>query len=246
MSYINAIKRNNDVLVWERVDGERKLVMHDAPYYFYTKAEHGEFTSLFGDKLERHDFNTGREFNAGRAQMSNYGAELFESDIPIELKVLSEKYYEADLPVLNVTLFDIEVDYDPKIGHSSLENPYAPVNSVALYHNWTNEMIVLAVPPEEYTGSLDQADLLPQLDEIAPLPNDVTIKLEFFDNEHDLLKRFLDEIEDSDVLSGWYSEGYDIPMIGKRIEMMGPRFFDRLSFPEANSPKWKEEETLSL
>ena len=242
MSYINAIKRNNDVLVWERVNGERKLVMHDAPYYFYTKAENGEFTSIFGDKLERHDFNTGKEFNAGRARMSSYGAELFESDIPIELKVLSERYYEAELPNLHVTLFDIEVDYDPKIGHSRLDDPYAPVNSVALYHNWKNEMVVLAVPPDEYDGSLNPEELIPALDAIAKIPTDVKIRLEFFKHEHDLLKRFLEEIEDSDVLSGWYSEGFDIPMIGKRIEMMGPQWFNKLSFPEARSPQWKEEE----
>jgi len=113
MSYINAIKRNNDVLVWERVDGKRKLVMHDAPYYFYTKDPAGEYTSMFGDKLTRHDFDTGKEFNDGRKRLSSYGStELFESDIPIELKVLSSKYYEADLPVLHVTLFDIEVAYE--------------------------------------------------------------------------------------------------------------------------------------
>jgi len=221
MSYINAIKRNNDVLVWERVDGKRKLVMHDAPFYFYTKAEHGEYISMFEDKLERHDFNTNKEFNDGRRQMSNMGLELFESDIPIELKLLSSKYYEAELPVLHVTLFDIEVDYDLARGYSSLEDPYAPINSVALYHNWTNEMVVLAVPPPDYDGTTDIEEILLEMDAIAKLPTDVKIRVELFDKETDLLLRFLEEIEDSDVLSGWNSEGYDIPMTGKRIEKMG-------------------------
>jgi len=242
MSYINAIKRNNDVLVWERVDGKRKLVMHDAPYYFYTKAEHGEYTSMFGDKLERHDFNTGKEFNDGRRRMSNLGLELFESDLPIELKLLSKKYYEAPLPELHVTLFDIEVDYDLRRGYSSLEDPYAPINSVALYHNWTNEMVVLAVPPPDYDGTTDIEEILLEMDAIAKLPTDVEIRVELFDKETDLLKRFLEEIEDSDVLSGWNSEGYDIPMTGKRIEKMGRRHFEKLSFPEGAAPKWKEDE----
>ena len=242
MSYINAIKRNKDVLVWKRENGKHVLATHDAPYYFYTKDEAGEYTSMFGDKLTRHDFNTGKEFNDGRARMSAFGQELYESDIPIELKLLSEKYYEATLPELHVTLFDIEVDYDPQIGYSSLEDPYAPVNSVALYHNWKNEMIVLAVPPEGYDGTLDPKELMPKFDEIAKLPDDVTYRVEFFDNEHDLLKRFIHEIQDSDLLSGWYSEGFDIPMIGKRIEMMGQQWFNKLSFPEASPPKWKEEE----
>jgi len=242
MSYINAIKRNNDVLVWERVDGKRKLVMHDAPYYFYTKDNDGEYTSMFGDKLTRHDFNTGKEFNDGRSRMSAFGQELYESDIPIELKLLSEKYYEATLPELHVTLFDIEVDYDLMRGYSSLENPYAPINSVALYHNWTNEMVVLAVPPPDYDGPMDIDEILSEMDCIAKLPDDVKIRIELFEKETELLLRFLEEIEDSDVLSGWNSEGYDIPMTGKRIEKMGRRHFEKLSFPEGSAPKWKEEE----
>jgi len=103
-------------------------------------------------------------------------------------------------------------------------------------------MIVLAVPPEGYDGTLDPKELMPKFDEIAKLPDDVTYRVEFFDNEHDLLKRFIHEIQDSDLLSGWYSEGFDIPMIGKRIEMMGQQWFNKLSFPEASPPKWKEEE----
>ncbi len=245
MSYINAIKRNNDVLVWKRENGKRVLAMHDAPYYFYTRDETGEYTSMFGDKLTRHDFNTGKEFNDGRTRMASFGSELYESDIPIELKVLSEKYYEADLPELHVSLFDIEVDYDPERGYSSLEDPYAPVNSVALYHNWTNEMVVLAVPPPDYDGPMSIEEILSEMDDFAELPTDVEIRIELFENETDLLKRFLEEIEDSDVLSGWHSEGYDIPMIGKRIEMMGRKYFEQLSFPEGNTPKWKEEEIFN-
>ena len=242
MSYINAIKRNNDVLVWERVDGKRRLVKYPAPYYFYTKSKDGEYTSMYDDKLERHDYTTGRDFNDGRRQMESICGELFESDIPIELKLLSKEYYEAELPKLHVTLFDIEVDYDPRRGHSTLEDPYAPINSIALYNNWTNEMIVLAVPPEEYTGTKDVSKLMPKLNDIAELPDNVTYKIEFFDEEHPLLKRFLEYVEDSDLLSGWYSEGYDIPMLGKRLEMMGRTWFNKLSFPEAATPKWKEDE----
>jgi len=98
MSYINAIKRNNDVLVWKRENGKRVLATHDAPYYFYTKDEAGEYTSMFSEKLTRNNFNTGKEFNDGRARMSSFGSELYESDLPIELKVLSEKYYEQNYP----------------------------------------------------------------------------------------------------------------------------------------------------
>ena len=38
-----------------------------------------------------------------------------------------------------------------------------------------------------------------------------------FEKEEDLLKTFLDLIEDADVLSGWNSEGYDIPYMINRV-----------------------------
>jgi len=38
-----------------------------------------------------------------------------------------------------------------------------------------------------------------------------------FDNEGDLLKTFLDLIEDADALSGWNSEGFDIPYTVNRV-----------------------------
>jgi DNA polymerase elongation subunit (family B) len=38
-----------------------------------------------------------------------------------------------------------------------------------------------------------------------------------FDNEGDMLQAFLDLIEDSDILTGWNSEGYDIPYTVNRV-----------------------------
>jgi len=243
MGYINAIKRNNDILVWERNNGKREVVNYRAPYYFYTKSKNGKFTSMYGDKLERHDFPTSKEFNTARASFSGMGHELFESDIPADLKLLSKKYYGEAAPVLNVTFFDIEVDYDKERGFSSIEDPYAPINSIALYNNWQNRMVVIAVPPEDYDGPLDEETILKEMHDIAALPVDCLVEIKLFENEHNMLEYFLEEIQDSDVLSGWNSEYFDIPYLGKRLELMGKRYINQLSFPEGNPPKFREVET---
>jgi len=243
MGYINAIKRNNDVLVWERKNGKKEVVTYPAPYYFYTKSKTGEFKSIYGDTLERHDYTTAKQFNEARATMAGQGKELFESDIPPELKLLSSEYYNKPAPVLNITLFDIEVDYDKERGYSTMEDPYAPINSIAMYHTWQNRMMVAAVVPDEYSDSQDTNYILEKMDKIAELPTDCKVEVTLFKTEHELLKWFLEEIEDSDVLSGWNSEGYDVPMIGKRLKLMGKRYFDQLSFSEGNSPRYREVET---
>jgi len=243
MGYINAIKRNNDILVWERNDGKREIANYRAPYYFYTKSKNGTYISMYGDKLERHDFATGKEFNEARAGYAGMGVKMFESDIPPELKLLSEKYYNKPAPALHVTFFDIEVDYDKERGFSSIEDPYAPINSIALYNNWQNRMLVIAVPPEDYDGPLDEETILKEMHDIAALPDDCRIEVKLFENEHDMLEYFLEEIQDSDVLSGWNSDYFDIPYLGKRLKLMGKRYLGQLSFPEGNPPKFREEET---
>ena len=147
MSYINALQIRDEVLVWERNDEGREAKIFPAPYYFYVKDDNGEFTSIYGDKLTRHDFGSGQEFREAKKQLEANNVEVFESDITPDLKVLAEEYYNAKVPKLHVTNYDIEVDYDPDIGFSSPSNPYAPINSVALHHAWKDEYIVLAVPP---------------------------------------------------------------------------------------------------
>ena len=244
MTYINAIRKNNDVIVWERNNGIREIKIYRAPYYFYTKAPHGKHISIYGDKLEKHTFNTNKEFNLAKRKFSENGKELFESDIPPELKILSEKYYNKPAPKLHVTFFDIEVDYDKSIGHASIENPYAPINSIALYNNWQNRMVVYAIPPENYSGTRNKKEILNKLDEIAELPTYCKVEIYLVDNEEELLLCFLEEIKDSDVISGWNSEFFDVPYLGKRLLKFGNEYFRKLSFDEADPPKFREVEIM--
>lgn len=244
MSYISAVKLNNDVLVWERTNEGRELKIFPAPYYFYVKDPNGKHTSMYGDKLTRFDFDSYHEFNQARYKCQADNIELFESDIPPELKLLSSLYYNIPAPTLHVTFFDIEVDYNEKVGFASVDNPYAPINSVALYHSWSKKMVLFAVPPKEYFDSLDLNHVLPKLDSIAKLPNDTSLEIQFFTNEKELLIRLMSEIEDSDVLSGWNSDFFDIPYVGKRLEKIGKKYFNQLSFVNANNPKWRKVEVM--
>ncbi len=244
MGYISAIKKNNDILVWERNNGKREIANYRAPYYFYTKSVTGDFTSIYGDKLERHTFATGKEFNLARAQYANSGKELFESDITPTLKLLSEQYYNKPTPELHVSFYDIENDYSMERGYATIEDPYAPINSVAIYNNWQNRMMVYAVPPEEYTGPTDNVEILTALDVIAKIPTDCSVEIILCKNEEELLLCFLEEIDDSDVISGWNSIGFDDPYTAKRLGRMNKRLLNRMSFSEGASPRFKEVDDI--
>ena len=105
MSYISAYRSKDDVYVWERVGNKRKFVIYPAPYYFYYKSPKGTYTSIYGDKLARHDCADYSEFYSLKKQQKedDNHIELFESDIPPEIKVLSEHYYGKPPPNLHVT-----------------------------------------------------------------------------------------------------------------------------------------------
>jgi DNA polymerase elongation subunit (family B) len=108
-------------------------------------------------------------------------------------------------------------------------------------------MVVLAIPPDDATCEVPQAgpaeqDFYDKMEEITPLVEGVELDVHFCKDEKELLIRLLGEIEDSDVVCGWNSDFFDVPYIGKRLELMGHRFFKMLSFPEAMKPSWREIE----
>lgn len=240
MSYISAARKGSDIIVWERNEhGERELKTHRAPFYFFTKNSDGDEASIYGDKLVRHDFSCEEEFRAAKSECRGSGVEMFESDLAPELKFLSERYYKVPAPTLNITMLDIEVDYDTQIGFSSVDNPYAPINAIALFHKWENRMVLYAVPPpgQEWT----EKKLLEEMGSDEPLPTDVDIEVHLCLNEKELLLYILAEIEDSDLIAGWNSDFFDVPYIAKRIErVLGRSYFKKLSFPHAREPKYRE------
>ena len=92
MSYVSALRKNDQILVWERTEQGRELKYFPAPYYFFVEDEDGDHTSIFGSKVTRYDFDRYDEFQQARQAARGEGLQLFESDLPSELKLLSKEY----------------------------------------------------------------------------------------------------------------------------------------------------------
>lgn len=246
MSYISAQLTSDDIVtVWERRDdGDRVAVEYSTKefYYFYVKDPDGTKRTMFGDKVSLVKCRSRRDMNQMRdAAIKADPKGVFESDIPPELRVLSNHYYEKTPPNLNVSFFDIEVDYDPEIGFSSVKNPYAPINALAIINQWTNTCYALVVPPPGV--DVDAASLSSDVFDISPAAYDLKVHIEVMPTERDLLYRFLQLIEDSDLLCGWNSEFFDMPYTTKRIEkVLGVKAANRLCFPGAKPPSWRDVE----
>lgn len=240
MSYISAITKGDNVLIWERDEHGRNEISHKAPFYFYVEDQDGKYTTIFGDKVSKIEFDNGREFYSAKKRFESQGIKMFESDIPPELRMISNIYYGQPAPKLNTTFFDIEVDYDPSIGFSTIANPYAPINSIALFHQWNNTLIVITVPP---SSDWTMERLEREVNASVPIPSKYNTKFIMCNDEKELLINFIAEIEDSDIVCGWNSDYFDWPYLAKRIvKRLGDKALQHLSFPGANMPALREIE----
>lgn len=204
------------VRVVERVDGKRILVDHRPEYTFYVADPGGKHRSIYGDVVSEVRSKNLKDFRKNVA--ISRGNKIFESDIKPVNKTIAKYYNNAEQPILQTAFFDIEVDFDPERGYSSTEDAFMPITSVAVYLQWMDAMVCLAVPPKTLTW--DQASAIAD-----KFPEVVLCK-----TEKELLQQFLFLIEDADILSGWNSEGYDIPYtVNRVIKVLGKAETRKLS-----------------
>ena len=199
MSYVDAhFDRDSDIIrVVERKDGKRHYHEYPVKYTFYYEDQRGKYKSVYGDPLTRIVCKNTKDFRKEVA--INKGKNLFESDINPIFQCLSENYLNQDAPKLNIAFFDIETDFDPERGFADPADPFMPITSISVYLQWLETMVCLAVPPKTLT--MEQAKK-----ELEGIEN-----VMLFEKEGDMIDTFLTLIEDADILSGWNSEGYDIP-----------------------------------
>jgi DNA polymerase elongation subunit (family B) len=206
MSYVDAFydRERDTIHVVERDNkGQRHFKEYPARHVFYYPDPKGKYQSIKGEPLTRVTSKNLKEHRKEIAIHSN--KRLFESDINPIYRCLEDNYLNQDAPKLNVAFFDIEVDFDPERGYASPEDAFMPITAIAVHLQWMNTMVCLAVPPK--TVSMEEAKK-----HVAEFPNTM-----LFDNEADMLDTFLDLIQDADVLSGWNSEGFDIPYTVNRV-----------------------------
>lgn len=207
MSYVDAIwDRDKDTIFVIERDDKRKRVFQEYPakYIFYYPDPKGKHQSIFGDSLTRVTCRGYKEFQK-EMRIHKSSNKLFESDISPIFRCLEENYLNKEAPKLNVAFFDIEVDFDPERGYASPDDAFMPITAIAVHLQWLDTLICLAVPPKTLT--MEQA-----LEQVKDFPNTM-----IFETEAELLDTFLHLIEDADVLSGWNSEGYDIPYTVNRV-----------------------------
>jgi DNA polymerase elongation subunit (family B) len=205
MSYVDAIfdRAKDRIHVVERVGGQRVFRDYPADYVFYYDDPRGKFRTIYDTPVSRFSSRSSKEYQ--KEMRINSDKRLWESDINPIFRCLETNYMGATSPKLQTCFFDIEVDFDPVRGYSRPEDPFNPITAISVYLDWLDKMITLVVPPKTYSWETAQGIC------------DRFENCYLFEKETDMLNTFLDLIEDADILSGWNSEGFDIPYTTMRI-----------------------------
>jgi DNA polymerase elongation subunit (family B) len=184
-------------------NGKRQYKEYPTNYVLYYPDHKGKYRSIYGDPVNRFSTRKRQEFEKERRIHS--GKTLFESDVPVVFRCLSENYLKADVPKLHTCFFDIEVDFDPEKGFSPTTDPFNPVTAISLYLDWQDTLVTLCIAPKHMSPETAQ-EICNEFENCM-----------LFTNEKDMFDVFFQLIEDADVMTGWNSEGYDIPYMVNRV-----------------------------
>ncbi len=177
------------------------------PYknYAYIKDPNGDLVSLYGDKVRKVARWEEDDLKAGK---------VFESDVPMETRILIDTYGESDEPSEGVStlFFDIEVEVtdgfpEPLVAENT-------ITSIALYDSITQQHTALVLDIDD---SVD---------------NSPDYIVERFQSEEELLQRFYQKYLEINptIITGWNSDKFDIPYLYNRtIRVLGQHIADTLS-----------------
>ena len=201
--FIDSTSDEQTVYIWDDTQGLITLPLSEFNYA-YVRDPKGKYISMTGERLSKT-----RRFIRGTPN-------VFESDLPKETRVLTDLYLNEDISSEgNITLFfDIEVSMENGIPNT--KNPNNEITSIALYDPLVKKYEVFV---------LDRRGLYTDRDS-----EETTVH--FCMDEVDLLHKFINSYEQirPTIISGWNSNGFDVPYLYNRIrQVCGKGTANRLS-----------------
>ena len=181
--YVKRTKTSSEVHLWDDVAGYQKFQYKP---YAYLKSGSGTYRSIYGDKLKKVNFWTQDDLQSGK---------VFESDVPIETRVLVDRYYESDEPSKGHREMIIDIEVEVKDGFPDPKKADNKITAIAIYDKIMDKYSCFIL------GNVPNTDVV-----------------ESFKSEEELLQRFYQKyLEISPTtITGWNVDGFDIPYLYNR------------------------------
>lgn len=217
-----------------RRSGKNNMVEHDVNPVFRCLADN--YLNEIAPKLNTAFFDIETAFEAS----------VYSDDFMIKARHIKTPDTVLDINVAQLAqlpIGDYEVLYNkhwypasgceyftPGRGYAPTDDPFNEITAISVYLQWIDRLVCFAIKPATLTKE--------QATAICNKFDDTFL----FDTEKEMLGAFLDLIEDADVLSGWNSEGYDIPYTTNRlIKVLGKESIRRLCLWNMQPKKRKFE-----
>lgn len=206
----------------------RNVVIDDYKPHLYTRtSEESDYKNIFGENMKRIDFESIRDAKdfadqyknveqMGLAGNSNYANQFI-------IDIYNGETPEFDANQINIGMIDIEVDAPefPKPDEAKW-----PVTAITTYSTKTKTFYVLAVP-QKAGDDWDQSKSPEQV-------KGLKVKFKLCVDEETLLREFLNHVSTNEyhLVSGWNSEGFDIPYIINRCyKLFGEKYTKQMLSP---------------
>ncbi len=207
----------NQILIVERDEtGTRKFQMFPADYVFYYEDKDGTDLTIYDKPCTKYSARTEKLFRKELVRCQQVGG-VYESDIKPLYRTLENFYKDQSTPPLHIAFFDIEVDFHDEKGYALPDDPFNEITAISTYLSWQDRLVTLVIRPDNLPE--DQAKAICSEFDNTYLCED----------EEDILTIFLDLIEDADIITGWNSEGFDIPyVIGRILRILNREYVKKL------------------
>ena len=194
----------NTVHLW---DDEKGYFSFPFKKYVYMKDSTGPLQTIYGDRVKKTTSWTKFDMENGK---------IFESDIPLETRVLVDLYYDSDEVAKGhrEVFFDIEVD--TVSGLPDYKNPRNKITAISFYDKIADEYFVY---------------LLDEYSKIQPV-KDGNESIVPFLYEEELLNSFITKWEEMlpTIVTGWNIDYFDIPYLyGRLSKVLGKIRANKLS-----------------
>jgi DNA polymerase elongation subunit (family B) len=222
MSYSNIYfdRYKSEIHYWEYSKGVRYHKVAPAPLYFYVENngdEETEYKTIFDKPAEKIEFNRWGKYRDAKEKYKEWGRRLYESDVPIETKFIIDNYsgINLEMPEFDIHYMDIEVHSED--GFPRPEDAKHPVTIITTWSTKHKKFFIFA--EQDFDDSF-----------ITNLNEECEKKI--FKHEVDLITYYFDWVreEQPDIMTGWNSNGYDIPYLMNRArKIIGEDFIETIS-----------------
>ena len=146
--------------------------------------------------------------------------DLFESDVPIETKVLTDLYTDSDEPSVGHKIGVIDIEVSTEGGFPNMETADKEITGISLYDYVMRSCYVFILDKDKkINNSEKEADAWYPKDWKEPEGKEKII-VKSFDNEDDLLISFMDKWQECNfsIITGWNVDFFDLPYLYLRLK----------------------------